>query len=199
MNLKQILLIIFLWSSSLSLKGQILENIHPADNLYNHSWITTYAHPYNNFNVPDNYYISLLNYAMPTKNKIITSNFGYRKSFKRMHKGIDIKVYIGDTIYAAFDGQIRVVKYDKNGYGNFIVIRHDNGLETIYGHLSKQLVKINQYVTAGEPIGLGGNTGRSSGSHLHFETRFLGIAIDPTHIFNFEQQSIHNLFYIYIK
>ena len=89
-----------------------------------------------------------------------------------MHNGLDIKVYIGDTIRAAFSGKVRMVKYERRGYGKYVVIRHENGLETVYGHLSKQIVDENQYVEAGEPIGLGGNTGRSTGSHLHFETRF---------------------------
>lgn len=90
-----------------------------------------------------------------------------------MHNGLDIKVYIGDTIRAAFSGKVRMVKYERRGYGKYVVIRHENGLETVYGHLSKQIVDENQYVEAGEPIGLGGNTGRSTGSHLHFE-RVLG-------------------------
>ena len=74
--------------------------------------------------------------------------------------------------------------------GKYVVIRHDNGLETVYGHLSKQLVDTNQLVKAGEPIALGGNTGRSTGSHLHFETRFLGIPINPALMFDFEKQDI---------
>ena len=86
--------------------------IHPATELYNNSWIINYAHPYNNLNIPDEYIINLLHYSMPSKSKIITSKYGYRSKFKRMHKGIDIKIYIGDTIYAAFDSQVRVVKYD---------------------------------------------------------------------------------------
>lgn len=172
---------------------------HPATELYNYSWITTYAHPYKDLFIPNEYLINIGIYSMPTKNKIVTSKYGYRKKFKRMHKGIDIKVYIGDTIYAAFDGQVRVAKYDQNGYGKYIVIRHNNGFETIYGHLSKQLVKTNDFVQAGEPIGLGGNTGRSSGSHLHFEIRFCGIAIDPAEIFNFEEQILRKFFYIFKK
>ena len=107
-----------------------------------------------------------------------------------MHEGLDVKVYIGDTIRAAFDGKIRMVKYDRRGYGKYVVIRHDNGLETIYGHLSKQIVAEEQYVRAGDPIGLGGNTGRSTGSHLHFETRFLGEVINPEFIFDFPNQDI---------
>ena len=118
----------------------------------------------------------------------ITSPFGPR--WRRMHNGLDLKVNIGDTIVAAFDGKVRIVKYERRGYGKYVVIRHDNGLETVYGHLSKQLVEENQLVKAGEVIGLGGNTGRSTGSHLHFETRFLGIAINPIYMFDFPKQDI---------
>ena len=98
---------------------------------------------------------------------------------------------VGDTIRAAFDGKVRVVKNQgRYGYGKYVVIRHDNGLETLYGHLSKQLVKPDQLVKAGEPIALGGNTGRSTGSHLHFETRFLGKPLNPALMFDFEKQDI---------
>src|SRR5699024_8959087 len=90
----------------------------------------------------------------------------------------------------AFDGRVRMVKYERRGYGRYVVIRHYNGLETVYGHMSKQLVEEDQYVKAGEVIGLGGNTGRSTGSHLHFETRFLGIAINPALMFDFPNQDI---------
>lgn len=116
-----------------------------------------------------------------------------------MHKGLDIKVYTGDTIYAAFNGKVRIVKYDAGGYGNYIVLRHDNGLETIYGHLSKQLVRTDQKVKAGEPIGLGGNTGRSFGSHLHFETRLLGEAIDPALMFDFVNQDVTADYFVFRK
>ena len=134
---------------------------------------------------------------MPTTHTKITSRCGPR--WRRMHNGLDIKVYIGDTIRAAFDGKVRMVKYERRGYGKYVVIRHENGLETIYGHLSKQIVKEDQYVRAGEPIGLGGNTGRSTGSHLHFETRFLGEVINPEFLFNFEKQDIVADNYLFIK
>jgi murein DD-endopeptidase MepM/ murein hydrolase activator NlpD len=127
--------------------------------------------------LPDEFKIDLRNFTMPTDSKQVTSVYGQR--WGRLHAGLDIKVYIGDTIRAAFDGKVRIVKYDARGYGKFVVIRHPNGLETYYGHLSKQLVKENQDVKSGEPIGLGGNTGRSTGSHLHFETRLCGISINP--------------------
>jgi murein DD-endopeptidase MepM/ murein hydrolase activator NlpD len=108
-------------------------------------------------------------------------------------------VYIGDTIRAAFSGKVRVVKYDGNGYGKYVVIRHNNGLETIYGHMSKQLVHENQIVRAGTPIGLGGNTGRSTGSHLHFETRLCGVALNPALMFDFRNQDVTGDYYVYRK
>ena len=119
--------------------------------------------------MPDTFKIDLRHFCMPTPSRVVTSNFGNR--WGRPHKGLDIKVYIGDTIRAAFSGKVRIVRYEAGGYGKYIVIRHPNGLETIYGHLSEQLVSENQSVRAGEVIGLGGNTGRSTGSHLHFEVR----------------------------
>ena len=134
---------------------------------------------------------------MPTTNTRITSKCGPR--WRRMHKGLDVKVYIGDTIRSAFDGKVRVVKYERRGYGKYIVIRHDNGLETIYGHLSKQLVKEDEYVKAGDVIGLGGNTGRSTGSHLHFETRLLDEVINPEFLFDFPNQDIVADSYLFIR
>mgnify|MGYP002767911935 CR=1 FL=1 len=127
--------------------------------------------------------------------RVVTSNFGYRAQFGRSHKGMDIKVYIGDTIRAAFSGKVRIVRYERGGYGKYIVIRHNNGLETIYGHLSAQLVEENQDVRAGEVIGLGGNTGRSTGSHLHFETRLCGVALNPALMFDFRNQDVVGDYY----
>ena len=86
---------------------------------------------------------------MPTPSRVVTSNFGRR--WGRAHQGLDIKVYIGDTIRAAWSGKVRVVRYDARGYGKYVVIRHPNGLETYYGHMSKQLVSANEYVKAGQP------------------------------------------------
>lgn len=114
----------------------------------------------------------------------VTSKYGPRR--RRMHRGIDLKVQKGDTIRAAFSGKIRIRNFERRGYGYYLVVRHPNGLETVYGHLSKFLVERDEIVKAGQPIGLGGNTGRSTGSHLHFETRFLGQAINPAEIIDFE-------------
>ncbi len=141
-----------------------------------------------------NYKIDLRGFCMPTPSRKINSLYGPR--WGRKHEGLDIKVYIGDTIRAAFDGKVRICKYNGRGYGYYLVVRHPNGLETLYGHLSKQLVKKDQIVRAGEPIGLGGNTGRSSGSHLHFETRVLGQPINPALLFDFEHQDVTSDFYV---
>lgn len=157
----------------------------PSAQLYK-EWNNKYAHRATE--LPDSFLINLKHFCMPTTSKVITSNFGRR--WGRMHKGIDVKVYIGDTIRSAFSGKVRIVKYEAKGYGNYVVIRHYNGLETIYGHMSKHLVKENQIVKAGEPIGLGGNTGRSTGSHLHFETRLCGVALNPALMFDFRNQDV---------
>ena len=174
---------------SLALQKQIRaeQSEYPALSLYP-NWNNQYVHAYGNAIIPDTYTIDLTGFHMPTPSTKITSPFGPR--WRRMHNGLDLEVNIGDTIVAAFDGKVRIVKYERRGYGKYVVIRHDNGLETVYGHLSKQLVEENQLVKAGEVIGLGGNTGRSTGSHLHFETRFLGIAINPIYMFDFPKQDI---------
>ena len=144
--------------------------------------------------MPPNFKVDLRGFAMPTPSRKITSKFGPR--WGRQHKGLDIKVYIGDTIYAAFDGKVRIVKYNAGGWGYYVVLRHPNGLETLYGHLSKQLVKEDEIVRAGQPIGLGGNSGASTGSHLHFETRLLGTAINPALMFDFEAQEVTGDYYV---
>lgn len=158
-------------------------------------WNNKYAHRATE--LPDSFRIDLRHFCMPTPSRVITSNFGRR--WGRMHKGLDIKVYTGDTIRAAFDGKVRMAQYEANGYGNYVVIRHNNGLETIYGHMSKHLVRENQEVKAGTPIGLGGNTGRSTGSHLHFETRLCGVALDPALMFDFKAQDVTADFYTFRK
>lgn len=119
----------------------------------------------------------------------VNSKFGWRDG--RMHKGIDINLHKGDPIVAAFDGMVRIAHL-KGAYGNVIIIRHYNGLETVYAHLSKIKVKPGQVVLAGQLIGLGGNTGRSSGPHLHFEVRFKGQALNPSSIISFTENKTLN-------
>ena len=166
------------------------ERMNPSADLYQ-DWNNVYAH--RETALPDTFRIDLRGFCMPTSSRIVTSNFGAR--WGRQHKGLDIKVYVGDTIRAAFSGKIRIVNYEPKGYGKYVVIRHHNGLETIYGHMSKHLVVENQDVKAGEPIGLGGNTGRSTGSHLHFETRLCGVALNPALMFDFHNQDVTGDFY----
>jgi len=167
----------------------------PAADLYD-DWDNTHAHSHAT-ELPDTFRISLKDFCMPTDSRVLTSNFGSR--WGRQHKGLDIKVYIGDTIRAAFDGRVRVVRYEGRGYGKYVVIRHDNGLETYYAHLSKQLVSEDQDVRAGDPIGLGGNTGRSTGSHLHFETRLCGMALNPALMFDFRNQDVVDDYFTFHK
>lgn len=166
----------------------------PSADIYA-NWDNKYAHRATE--LPETYKIDLRHFTMPTTSRVITSNFGSR--WGRQHKGLDIKVYIGDTIRAAFSGKVRIVRYERGGYGKYIVIRHNNGLETIYGHLSKQLVEENQEVRSGEVIGLGGNTGRSTGSHLHFETRLCGVALNPALMFDFRAQDVTGDYYAFNK
>lgn len=177
-------------SVALSRLIQIEQMTSPAADLYQ-DWDNYTAH--SESTLPDTFRIDLRGFAMPTDSRVLTSNFGAR--WGRQHKGLDIKVYIGDTIRAAFNGKIRVVRNEPGGYGNFVVIRHPNGLETIYGHLSRHLVKPDQEVRAGDPIGLGGNTGRSTGSHLHFETRLCGVALNPALMFDFRNQDVTGDYY----
>ncbi|WP_183906831.1 M23 family metallopeptidase [Rufibacter immobilis] len=122
-------------------------------------------------------------YKMPLVKTPITSDFGFRGY--RWHYGTDLDLDTGDSVKAAFDGVIRISKWDGGGYGNYLVVRHVNGLETLYGHLSRPVAKVGQYVKAGELIGWGGSTGRSSGPHLHYEVRYEGNPIDPEELYNF--------------
>ena len=179
----------------LGTRETLTELQNPAAALYP-NWDNEYTRTYN-ASLPAEYRIDLRQFHMPCDSRMVTSHYGYRRSFRRQHYGTDIKVFVGDTIRAAFSGKVRVVSFERAGYGNYVVIRHPNGLETVYGHMSRHLVRANQIVKAGQAIGLGGNTGRSTGSHLHFETRLLGQFIDPERLFDFEAQDVKGDFYIF--
>lgn len=172
------------------------ENMLPADELYDGEWNNEYVKAYKNAVIPESYNINLADFTMPFNGKV-TSKFGPRR--RRYHYGTDIKLQKGDTVVAAFDGKIRVKKFQRRGYGYYLVIRHPNGLETVYGHLSKFLVTEGESVKSGQAIGLGGNTGRSYGSHLHFECRFLGQAINPEEIVDFENACTFDDSYAFSK
>ena len=154
------------------IEQEMFEN--PAGDLYD-EWDNELTH-YQGMAIPDETTIDLRGFCMPTESRVVTSNFGAR---------------------CAFSGKVRIVKYEPRGYGKYVVIRHYNGLETYYGHMSKQLVSENEEVKAGDPIGLGGNTGRSTGSHLHFETRICGIALNPALMFDFRNQDVIGDFYTF--
>lgn len=128
--------------------------------------------------------------AMPLKEIRPTSQFGLR--WGRNHTGTDLNLNTGDTIVSVFDGMVRVVGSDGRGYGRFVVVRHYNGLETLYGHMSKPLSKSGMVVKAGDVIGLGGSTGRSTGPHLHFEVRYEGNPFDPRHIFDWSVPKVRS-------
>lgn len=161
----------------------------PASAIYE-NWNNEYIHyPQVDFTKKEDTTLLILvdansgSFSLPRKAGI-NSEYGWRK--RRFHYGIDIDLNIGDSVKSAFDGVVRISKYHK-GYGNIIVIRHFNGLETFYGHLSLSRVFENQSVKAGEFIGYGGSTGRSTGPHLHFETRYMGTPFNPRKIINFEK------------
>lgn len=163
--------------------------LFPSHDLYS-SWDTTSAHPYHFYEAfkSDSVVITLTEpkdcgFSMPFKGGI-TSEFGWRKY--RPHYGTDIDLEIGDSVATAFDGMVRLAKYC-TGYGNCIIVRHGNGLETVYAHLSKIMVETGQTINAGSVIGLGGNTGRSFGSHLHFEMRYLGQALDTEDFVDYQK------------
>jgi murein DD-endopeptidase MepM/ murein hydrolase activator NlpD len=133
------------------------------------------------------FYGGFISYSIPCTGKK-TSGFGLR--WEKNHYGIDLSGNKGDAIYSSFDGVVRYAKYNKGGYGNLIVIRHFNGLETYYAHLSNINVKTGQRIKAGDEIGEMGNTGHSFGDHLHFEVRILGYPINPELLFDFIHQKI---------
>ena len=148
--------------------------------------------------IPDSQYISFKGYVQPICGKV-TSPFGWRR--RRMHKGVDLRLTVGDSVRAAWDGRVRICKNEgrRKGYGKYYVIRHANGLETVYGHLSKHIVNKNDTVKAGQVIGLGGNTGRSTGPHLHLEFRFMGIALDPNELIDLKTFVPKNMLYRFNK
>lgn len=130
---------------------------------------------------------SLGNFTMPIDGPV-TSRYKYRNG--KFHNGIDLDLVTGDTVVSAFDGIVRYARKNSGGYGNLVIIRHFNGLETYYAHLSKLLVFSGQQIKSGEVLGLGGNTGHSFGSHLHFEVRFYDAAMNPEELIDFKKKEL---------
>lgn len=180
--------------------NETVHNFFSMDSSYNYTWPWDINQCYssnkqNNLqNLKDTLWICVTdslydNFVMPFKGRV-TSRYGYRRG--RYHNGIDIDLQTGDSVVAAFDGKVRYAKYNREGFGNLVVIRHYNGLETFYAHLSQLDVVPNQEVKAGELIGRGGNTGHSYGSHLHFETRFYDAPMNPEEIIDFKKRCVRN-------
>lgn len=162
------------------------------DNLpiYNKHWDTTQVFAYRSIELVDlppivelKLISSLNDYCTPLRGKVFSK---YGRRGRRNHNGVDIPLRTGEPIYAAFDGRIRYSKYNTGGFGNLVIVRHTNGLETWNAHLSKLNVAPNEYVKAGQVIGFGGSTGRSRGPHLHFEVRYCDQTFDPEFLFDFE-------------
>lgn len=173
----------------------------PSQDLYA-SWDTTVIHPYS-FSSSFKQDSAVIYLTEPSDcgfvipfNGPITSEFGWRR--KRPHYGTDINLETGDTVVAAFDGMVRIAKLNRS-YGNVVIIRHSNGLETVYAHLSKILVEPGQKIEAGQTLGLGGNTGHSYGSHLHFEIRYLGQALDTEDFINYSSKTLKKNEFIITK
>lgn len=177
---------------------KLMEEEEPEPDIYTEGWNSRSVNPFKDADVPQTATLNVTGYHSPVPGKV-TSPYGYRARFGRMHKGVDIPLRSNDTVYAAFSGKVRLTNYEPKGYGNYVIMRHGNKLETVYGHLNKILVKRDQYVQAGQPIGLGGSTGRSTGPHLHFETRFMGYAINPEGIINFNNGTVHTDQYVFSK
>lgn len=158
---------------------------------YTQHWDTTQVFAYRGIEIsdlPDNIEMKLINSLDEFHSPIvgrISSPFGTRG--RRNHNGVDIPLRVGEPIYAAFDGKVRYAKFNNGGFGNLVIVRHPNGLETWHAHLSKLNVHPNDYVKSGQIIGFGGNTGRSYGAHLHFEVRYKDQNFDPQFLFDFPE------------
>ncbi len=207
-KMKQLFLVITFLFSVLYTKSQIVElddysYVYYSDSLAGHylsdicsyRWDTLYLRTSKNplFHLTDTAIITLRTpefpkFWMPVHGKVI-SEFGWRG--RRIHTGIDIKLKQGDSVYCSFDGIVRISRYF-SGYGNLVVVRHFNGIETVYAHLSKRLVGVNDTVYAGQVLGLGGKTGRATTEHLHFETRYKEQPFNPRLIIDFDKYMLNN-------
>ncbi len=175
--------------------GLVLDSVWLTKFNYFQTWSSNTVNPYqaNVSDLPDSLVIQLYDkekekgWSSPLDTAIVNSHFGFRRW--RYHNGIDLDLEVGDLVRSAFGGVVRISSYNHRGFGHYIVIRHDNGLETLYGHLKEKFVRPGQYVEPGQLIGFGGNSGRSTGPHLHFEVRYQGFPIDPSEVFDFKKNA----------
>ena len=177
--------------SDSSIEYASADNNYPAD-MYYHKWDTYNTHPYSENLSENDTSLELVlvdsssKYSPPVLGAI-TSGFGDRRN----HSGMDIDLEVWDTVAAAFDGIVRIAR-KHGGYGRVVVVRHYNGLESFYAHLHRIKVTSGEKVNAGQLIGLGGSSGRSTGSHLHFETRFKGKPLNPQDFIDFKNNELIN-------
>jgi len=170
-------------------------SIYPSNSMYYNMWDTYQLHPYTEALRLNDKKVKLViqdlasscEFVPPVKG-IVTSNYGWRNG--RNHNGIDINLNVWDTVRVAFAGMVRIARYNSGGYGRVVIVRHYNGLETLYAHLHRLKVKAGDIVEAGDLIGLGGSSGHSTGSHLHFELRFKGKALNPKSIIDFKNNKL---------
>ena len=162
--------------------------------VYTQHWDTTQVFAYRSIELADlpsvielKLIMSLQDFHAPIVGKVYSP---YGRRGRRNHNGVDIPLKTGEPIYAAFAGKVRYSRYNTGGFGNLVIIRHENGLETWHAHLSKRNVAVNDYVKAGQVIGFGGSTGRSRGPHLHFETRYCDQTFDPQFLIDFESGAL---------
>jgi murein DD-endopeptidase MepM/ murein hydrolase activator NlpD len=158
--------------------------------LFSHSWINDQVFAYMGASKRDSIKDTLL--LLVCKNRVYYHPIPGRiyRGFSYIHKGMDLSLKKGDTVCAAFDGVVRYAKYNRGGFGNLVILRHYNGLETYYAHLSKLKVVTNQVVKAGDVVGLGGSTGRSRSPHLHFEVRYKDLPLDPQRMIDFDNHKL---------
>lgn len=174
----------------------MIDSVWVTSREYYSVWSTSKVNPYeldgqkfaDTVNLPLTFENPDLDWSLPIPNTEVTSPFGLRRW--RWHYGDDLRLKTGDSVRVVFDGIVRLARYDRYGYGHYILVRHYNGLETLYGHLSKRMSKPGDVLKAGDVLGLGGSTGRSSGPHLHFEMRYQGNAIHPNEVFDFSNDTI---------
>lgn len=178
--------------------GIVLDSVWLSMHDYFGTWSSSDVDPYqaNPRELPDTLVLQLTDttqrekWSPPLDTAVVNSKFGFRRW--RRHNGIDLDLETGDLVRSAFSGVVRISRYNRYGFGNYVVVRHENGLETLYAHLDDSYVRPGMYVEAGQIIGAGGSTGRSTGPHLHFEVRYKGFPIDPAELFDFKANQLRD-------
>jgi murein DD-endopeptidase MepM/ murein hydrolase activator NlpD len=168
----------------------MLSQEEDSTGLFSHSWINDQVFAYMGASRRDSIKDTVLLLITNTRTFRLPINGRIYRGFGYTHKGMDLSLKKGDTVRAAFDGVVRYAKYNRGGFGNLVILRHYNGLETYYAHLSKLKVMTNQVVKANEVVGLGGSTGRSRAPHLHFEVRYKDLPLDPQRMIDFDNNKL---------